>query len=92
MNLNQKVSVPEHVLFRQLDGDAVMLNLADESYFGLDEVGARMWSVLAAADSIAAAEAQLLAEYDVEPAQLQADLLALIRELQAHGLIHLTMI
>jgi hypothetical protein len=34
--------VPDDVLFRDLDGEAVILNLRTGTYFGLDELGTRM--------------------------------------------------
>jgi hypothetical protein len=36
------VPSPE-VLVQELEGEAVLLNLASERYFGLDDVGTRIW-------------------------------------------------
>jgi hypothetical protein len=47
-----RVTVPEGVLVRELEGESVMLNLNSEFYFGLDEVGTRMWAVLTNANEI----------------------------------------
>jgi hypothetical protein len=87
MDMKQKVTVPDHVMFRELDGEAVLLNLENEAYYGLDRVGTRMWIVLEASDSIADAHTQLLAEYDVDAHQLKTDMIELIEELREHGLI-----
>jgi hypothetical protein len=87
VKLNQRVRMSEDVLFRELDGEAVLLNLADESYYGLDEVGTRMWLVLEASESVNAALSQLLSEYDVDPELLKADMLELIAKLKEHGLV-----
>ena len=81
-----RVRPPEGVMVRELGGESVLLNLNTESYFGLDEVGTRMWVVLTAADSIQAAHETLLAEYQVEPEQLSRDLEALVDQLVEHGL------
>jgi hypothetical protein len=86
-----RVVVPETVLFRELDGEAVILNLETESYLGLDAVGTRMWSVLTAQPSIEAAYQVLLAEYDVAPETLRADLERLLGEMLEHKLINLEM-
>ncbi|NJL00270.1 MAG: PqqD family protein [Spirulinaceae cyanobacterium SM2_1_0] len=88
--LSQRVSLAEDVLLQELAGEAVLLNLDTESYFGLDEVGTSMLQALAAAPSIAAAQQQLLNEYEVTPEALQRDLLALIEQLVAHGLVRVT--
>ncbi len=82
-----RVSVPDGVLVRSLEGESVVLNLKTEKYFGLDEVGTRMWTLLTDARNIQAAYDSLAAEYDVEPAQLRTDMEKLIGELVEHGLL-----
>jgi len=84
---NAKVSRPDSVLVRELGGELVLLNLDSESYFGLDEVGARMWHELLAGPTVEAACERLLAEFDVEPAQLRADLDHLVWRLREAQLI-----
>lgn len=79
--------VPEGVLMRDLGGEAVVLHLPSQAYFGLDVVGARTWTLLAASPSIQAAFDSLLAEYDVEPGVLRADLEEFVAELVAKGLL-----
>jgi hypothetical protein len=83
----KRVQVPEGVLIRELQGESVLLNLESECYFGLDEVGTRMWNALASTDSIEAACETLLAEYDVEPARLRSDLATFIDTLAEEGLV-----
>lgn len=85
--LESKVSIPQDVLFRDIDGEAVILNLATGKYFGLDQVGTRMWALLAQHQSIAEAYRVLRDEYDVTPEQLQHDLLNLVDNLASHQLI-----
>jgi hypothetical protein len=87
---SSRVVVPDTVLFREFDGEAVILNLGTESYLGLDAVGARMWTVLTAQPSIQAAHEILLSEYDVSPETLRADMERLIGQMLEHGLITLT--
>jgi len=86
---SSRVVVPDTVLFRELDGEAVILNLETESYLGLDLVGTRMWNVLTTQPSIEAAYQVLLSEYDVAPESLRADLARLVGEMLEHKLIAL---
>ena len=88
----KRVSIPADVLVQELAGEAVLLHLKTEIYYGLGDVELRMWQVLAAEPSIQAAYERLLAEhfYDVEPEQLRHDLTALLEELVAHGLVEIT--
>lgn len=75
------VAVPEQVLVRQLDDEIVILDLASESYFGLDEVGTAMWNEVTAVESIEHAYQSLLEQFDVEPETLRTDLQALLQQL-----------
>jgi len=87
VSLDSRVAVPEDVLFRELDGEAVILNLSTGTYYGLDQTGTRMWALLAEHGTLRAAYDILLAEYEVCEAQLAEDLLALVDKLVSHGLL-----
>ena len=82
-----RVSIPPDVLVSSLAGESVLLNLKSEKYFGLDEVGTRMWGALTSSDSIQDAYETLLAEYDVEAERLRHDLNDLIEKLVEQDLI-----
>jgi hypothetical protein len=84
-----RVAPAPKVLFRELGGEAVILDLKTERYLGLDETGTRMWRLLTELDSIQAAYAALLDEYDVEPDRLREDLVRFVEELSSHGLIEI---
>lgn len=88
-SFSQKVSIPDDVLFRNLDGESVLLNLENENYYGLDEVGTRMWDVLTTSTSIQAAYDTLLSEYEVAPEVLQRDINRLIEDLLEQGLVEI---
>src|SRR5207237_7913745 len=86
----RRVSVPPDVLINEVGGESVLLNLKNERYYGLDEVGTRMWQVLTTSDSVDAALEILIAEYDVEPERLRRDLDELIDKLAAQGLLEVS--
>ena len=79
----------EGVLFRELEGESVILSLDAETYYGLDEVGTRMWVVLADSPTVQAAFEKLCMEYDVDPEQLRHDIEELLGELVARKLIEI---
>lgn len=87
ISFSSRVRIPDDVLISQLQEESVILNLDSERYFGLDDVGTRMLTVLSTADSIEAAYEQLLGEYEVEPALLRQDLTSLIEKLVEQGLV-----
>ncbi|HEX8683575.1 MAG TPA: PqqD family protein [Ardenticatenaceae bacterium] len=82
-----RISVPNHVLAQELEGKMVFLNLQNEQYFSVDEVGARMWQLLNEHGDTERVVAALLGEYEVEESVLASDLNALIARLSEAGLI-----
>jgi hypothetical protein len=87
--LNARVIVPANVLIQELDGEAVLLNLKSETYFGLDDVGMLMWQVLTTSPSIQNAFEVLQNEYEVAPEKLQQDLGELLDKLVQQGLLEI---
>ncbi len=84
--LTDSVSPSPDVLFQEVGGEAVLLDLASESYFGLDDVGTRIWQLLQDSGELRGVYQQMLEEYDVEPERLEADLLEHVGALAAAGL------
>jgi hypothetical protein len=68
-------------------GEAVILNLKSGIYYGLNPVGARVWSLIQEPKSVGNVLDTLLAEYDVEPDRCESDLMALLQDLAARELI-----
>lgn len=77
------------VIYKALSDGAVLFSTEDEVYFGLNEVGSRVWELLAPAtrtmDEVCAA---LAAQYpEADPAVIRADVMELIAELATHRLV-----
>ena len=79
--------IPDHVLSRKAAGETVVLNLDNEEYYSLDDVGARAWELMETGITFAEAIATLLDEYEVEGDLLRADLTALVGDLVESGLV-----
>ena len=77
----------ENIVSRELEGEAVMLNLESGAYFGLDEVGTRIWALIQEHGSLRKVLEVMQSEYDVAPEILQNDLLRLVEELRGKGLV-----
>ena len=85
------VTAASNVLFQELADEAVLLNLVNEHYYGLDEVGTRIWQLIGEHDDVEQVVAHLLAEYDVPAATLRQDITALLAEMATAGLVTLEM-
>lgn len=90
ISFSDRVRIPDDVLISRLEEESVILDLDSERYFGLDDVGTRILSVLTTSDSIAAAYELLRAEYDVDDQILRQDLLALVESLIKQGIIEVS--
>jgi hypothetical protein len=82
-----RLHIADDVVFRDLAGESVLLNLSTGTYFGLDAVGTRLWHLITEQGSTASVIETLLAEYDVDEPRLQKDVEALIDQLLAKGLL-----
>lgn len=87
MNKNQSITVSTEVLSQEVSGETVLLDMQSESYFGLDEVGTRIWQLLQEKDDLQAVFDAILGEYDVEADQLESDLKELLSGLEEAGLV-----
>jgi hypothetical protein len=79
--------IADNVVFRNLAGESVLLNLDTGTYFGLDAIGTRLWNLVAEHRSTAQVINILLSEYDVDEPRLQTDVNTLIDQLLAKGLL-----
>ena len=68
-------------IFRDLDGEAVILHLDSGTYFGLNAVGTRIWQLMARDGRLTTVLDDLHSEYEAPPDVLERDLLDLVTRL-----------
>ena len=85
--MKQTISIQPEVLSQTIDREAVLLDLKNELYYGLNEVGARIWQLLQKDNSLEQIKEVLLEEYDVDETLLQKDLDTLVSALKQADLI-----
>jgi hypothetical protein len=86
LTLDQTVAVSEDAVFRELDGESVVLNLETGMYFGLDAVGTVIWRAIEPKGQLRQALERVLAEFDAEQAAAETDLMELAARLIDKGL------
>ena len=87
INLNSRVRIQEDVLFQELQGEAVLLNLKTGVYLGLNQVGTRIWQLLQEDGTLQRVMDVMLQEYEVAQEKLQTDLLNLVGQMEKQGLL-----
>lgn len=70
-----------------LGGEAVVLDTQSGRYYGLNELGARIFEIARKPRTIDQIVHALLQEYEVEADTLKADLLSFLREMEERHLI-----
>ena len=90
VSFTDRIRVPSDVLISRLQEESVLLNLDNERYYGLDDVGTRMLSALTSSDSVQSAWEQLVDEYDVDREVLRQDLVSLAERLLEQGLVEVS--
>lgn len=74
------------VVWAELDGELVLLDLRTGSYYGLNRVGADIWRLLAQGCTAETILSHLVADYDIGADQVRWDLRTFIDGLVACGL------
>ena len=87
MNSIKTIKIHPDVLFQEVRGEMVLLNLNNEKYFGLDETGTFFWKLLQGSDDYQEVFDMMLEEYEVDAEQLKTDLDNLVKEMEKAGLI-----
>ena len=84
--MSARFTVNPSVIYRELAGEVVLLNLQSGVYYGLDAVGTRVWQLLQShpIDEVCAI---MLDQYEVAPEVLRADVTRLVNELSSNGLV-----
>ena len=86
-SLPARVTVPTDVLVQEVSGETVLLSLETERYYGLNQVGTRMWELLAESGDVQTVFQKLLEEFEVDESTLRSDLTELIEDLVDDGLL-----
>jgi hypothetical protein len=82
ISLDNTFAVSKDAVFRDLDGEAVILDLQSGTYFGLNAVGARIWQLIERHGALRPVFDDLCDTYDAAPDTLERDLIALVSRLR----------
>jgi len=70
-----------------LGGEAAILDLKAGTYYGLDDVGHRIWGLIQQPRSVGEIRDVLVDEYEVEPDRCEQDVITLLQRLADEGLV-----
>jgi hypothetical protein len=84
---NSIISAGKDQVFADLVDEAAILHLQSGVYYGLNQIGAKVWNLILEPVSVSALRDKLVEEYEVSPEQCEKDLMSLLEQLAAEGLI-----
>lgn len=70
-----------------LNGEAVILNMKNGKYYGINSVGASIWTAIQAPVTFANLESAILTEYDVDEATCRRAIESFLEQMENEGLI-----
>jgi hypothetical protein len=77
----------EGILFSDVDGAVTMMSVENGKYYSLKDVGARIWSMLERPMSPEQICDQLVAEYRVERARCESEVIHVMRQMASEGIV-----
>ena len=87
---NTTISPTQGQISSELDDEAIILNLNSGIYYGLNEVGARVWELIQQPQSFRELLDALLEEYDVSIEGCKQDLTKILLDLKNAGLVEVS--
>ncbi|MHC1688624.1 MAG: PqqD family peptide modification chaperone [Methanothrix sp.] len=72
------------------DGEAIILSLKTDSYYGLNAVGNFVWGIIKEPKTFDQIKEAILANYEVDPEECERDLTELVNDLLANELIQVS--
>jgi hypothetical protein len=86
-DLTDVVCVSASQIASRVGDEFAILDLDHSVYYGLDLVGARIWELIQEPKALSSVLEAMLAEFEVDEATARVDLLALVDDLLAQGLV-----
>jgi hypothetical protein len=80
----------EEVAAKVIDGEAIIINLANGVYYSMDKVGGLIWDLVQAEHNLEEIIVAVTHRYDVSREQVQSDLEQLVDELLRENLVALS--
>ena len=72
-----------------MGGETVILDLKSGTYYGLDVLGARIWTLIEQPASVSSIRDAIVADYEVDDVTCEGDILVFLKQMQEAGLVEI---
>jgi len=77
----------EEIAAKVMDGEAIIINLANGIYYSMDKVGGLIWEMIEGGRTLEDMVAMIVARYDVSQEQVKTDIELLVNDLLQENLV-----
>jgi hypothetical protein len=89
LSVNSRVVATRDHVSCELEGEAVILNLEDTVYYGLNETALAIWGLIREPAFVWEIRDEIVRQFHVEPDSCERDLLNLLRQLKDSTLLQI---
>jgi hypothetical protein len=90
LSTSSVVTAAKDQVSSDLAGETILLSMQTAMYYGLDEVGSRIWELVRAPIRVSEIRDTIAREYEVDVDRCEADVLGFLSELATKGLIEVS--
>ena len=87
IQLDSVATRDESLMFSDLDGETVMMSTESGKYYGLDDIGSRIWELIEQPHSVGDLCDTLITEFEVDRDTCQQHVLDFLEELKDEGIV-----
>ena len=89
IDLNTIVAKNMELISSDLDGETVMMSVENGKYYGLNNIGSRIWALIERPCLVTDLRNSLISEFDVESEKCEQDLISFLDDLLQKGVIEI---
>lgn len=89
LKANSKIKKTDNFVASDIDGQAVMMSIENNKYFGMDEIGTSIWNLLEKSPRFEDLISALMNEYEIDIHTCEADTKEFLEHLIKYDLIEI---
>ena len=82
ISVNSKVCQLQNIVASEIDDEVVMMSIETGAYYGIDEIGSRIWKLIETPCRVSDLIDKLMNEFEVDYETCQKDVLLFLQDLQ----------
>lgn len=89
LTVDQVVVQTEGNLVSDMNGETVLMSVAQSKYYNMGQIGGRIWELIQQPSAVGQVIDQLLEEYEIDRSTCEAHVIAFLSNLNREGLVRI---